>query len=68
MLIGLISHQVLSSLKEGACLIFLSVFSSQYLCFPGGSVLKNPPANAGDSGDASLIPGLARTPGEGNGN
>ena len=33
--------------------------------FPGGSVAKNLPANAGDSG---LIPGLGRTPGEGNGN
>ena len=33
--------------------------------FPGGSVVKNPPANAGDVG---LIPGLGRSPGEGNGN
>ena len=33
--------------------------------FPGGLVAKNLPANAGDSG---LIPGLERTPGEGNGN
>ena len=33
--------------------------------FPGGSVLKNPPANAGDVG---LIPGLERSPGVGNGN
>ena len=33
--------------------------------FPGGSVITNPPANAGDSGS---IPGLGRTPGEGNGN
>ena len=32
--------------------------------FPGGSVGKNPPANAGDAG---LIPGLGRLPGEGNG-
>ena len=29
------------------------------------SVVKNPPANAGDLG---LIPGLGRSPGEGNGN
>ena len=36
--------------------------------FPGGSVVKNPPANAGDSGDASLIPGSRRSPGGGNGN
>ena len=33
--------------------------------FPGGSVVKNPPANAEDVG---LIPGLGRSPGEGNGN
>ena len=33
--------------------------------FPGGSVLKNLPANAGDVG---LIPGLGRSPGEENGN
>ena len=31
--------------------------------FPGGSAVKNPPANAGDM---SLIPGLGRSPGEGN--
>ena len=35
------------------------------LGFPGGSVIKNPPANAGNSGS---IPGLGRSPGEGNGN
>ena len=33
--------------------------------FPGGSVVKNPPANAGDAGS---IPGSGRSPGEGNGN
>ena len=33
--------------------------------FPGGSVVKNPPDNAGD---ADLIPGSGRSPGEGNGN
>ena len=32
--------------------------------FPGGSVVKNPPANAGD---VSSIPGSGRSPGEGNG-
>ena len=35
---------------------------------PFGSVVKNPPANAGDAGDMGLIPGLGRSPGEGNGN
>ena len=33
-----------------------------FLC---GSVVKNPPANAGDAGS---IPGLERSPGEENGN
>ena len=33
--------------------------------FPGGSVAKNPPANAGDLG---LNPGLGRSFGEGDGN
>ena len=33
--------------------------------FPGGSVVKNLPANAGDVG---LISGLGRFPGVGNGN
>ena len=36
--------------------------------FPGGAVLKNPPANAGDAGDVGLILGLGRFPGGGNGN
>ena len=35
--------------------------------FHGNSVVKNPPANAGDAGDSGLIPGLGRSPGEGNG-
>ena len=33
--------------------------------FPGGLVVKNTPAKAGDEG---LIPGSGRPPGEGNGN
>ena len=36
--------------------------------FPGGSVVKNLPANAEDTGDTGLIPGLRRIPGEGTGN
>ena len=35
--------------------------------FPGGSEVKNPPANAGDTRDMGLIPGSGRFPGEGNG-
>ena len=36
--------------------------------FPGGSVVKQPLANAGNSRDSHSIPGLGRTPGEGNDN
>ena len=38
---------------------------SKYFVFPGVSVVKNLPVNVGS---ASLIPGLGRSPGEGNGN
>ena len=37
---------------------------SQVPGFPGGSVVRNPPANAGD---VPLIPGMERSPGEGKG-
>ena len=36
-----------------------------YHIFPGGSEVKASASNAGDPG---LIPGLGRSPGEGNGN
>ena len=36
--------------------------------FPGGRVVKNPPANAGDTRDAGLIPGSGRASTGGNGN
>ena len=35
--------------------------------FPDGSMVKNPPANAGDEGDAGSVPEVGRPPG-GNGN
>ena len=31
--------------------------------FPGGTVIKNPPANAGDTGHMGLIPGSGRSSG-----
>ena len=36
--------------------------------FPGGTLLKNPPANARDTGDTGLIPGLGSSLGGGNSN
>ena len=41
-----------------------SVYSCHLFGFPGGSVIKNPLSNAGE---VSLIRGLERSPGEGNG-
>ena len=39
-----------------------------FLGFPGGSVVKNPPDNSGDTKDTGLISRLGRSPGEGNRN
>ena len=36
--------------------------------FPGGSVVRNPPANAGATGDVTVIPRQRRCPGGRNGN
>ena len=38
------------------------------MSFPGGTEVKNPPANAGDTKDVGSIPGLGRSLGGGNGN
>ena len=45
---------------------YLQKISKQVMHY--GSVVKNPPANAGDARDAGSIPGLRRSPGVGNGN
>ena len=36
--------------------------------FPGGTVEKNPPANAGDARNVGSVPGSKRSPGVGTGN
>ena len=50
----------------------LSVFpfmdSTFGISFPGRAVLKNPPANAGDTRDSDSVSGSRRFPGEGSGN
>ena len=52
--------------------LFLSAWNSPFVNsssgFPGGTVIKNLPANAGDARDVDLIPGSGRSPGVGNGN
>ena len=45
--------------------IYFIYDSVHFLGFPSDSVVKNPPANAGDAGS---IPGSERSPGEGNSN
>ena len=41
------------------------MYLSHALGFPGGTVVKNPPAKTGDMGS---MPGAGRSPGKGNGN
>ena len=44
---------------------FINIYYTYtYMGFPGGSMVKNPHASAGDEGS---IPRLGRSPGEGNG-
>ena len=52
-------------LLGGETSIVFTTVSQYYSNLPGGSVVKNPPSNAGDLGS---IPGSARFPGGGNGN
>ena len=47
---------------------FLFEASTLWSSFSGGSVVKNPPANAGDKGDSGSIPGSGKSPGGGHGN
>ena len=42
-------------------------YTYTHMDFPGGSVVKNLPANAGATGDVGSIPGLGRSLGKGNG-
>ena len=57
--------EVLTTGSPGKSLETSDPFYEYIQGFPGGSVVKNPSASAGDVGS---IPGLGRSPGEGNGN
>ena len=39
--------------------------SGERVKIPGGLMVKNPPANAGDKRDVGPVPGSGRSPGEG---
>ena len=60
------SNLELSKREQSASCSFL--ISCTSIDIPGGTVVKNPPVNAGDAGDKGLIPGLGRCPGGENGN
>ena len=59
------THFFKKILCSGHCFEFLSIM---IVGSPGGSVVKNLPANVGASGDLGLIPELERSPGGGHGN
>ena len=48
--------------------IYLAQGQSMARGVPGSSVVKDPPANAGEAGNMGSIPRLGRSPGGGNGN
>ena len=53
------------SLSLSPIYMFVHIYTYTYMGFPGGSDGKEPACNAGDPGS---VPGLGRSPGEGNGN
>ena len=59
-----LKHQMILD-SFGVCFV---LFFNSILGFPGGSVVKNLPANVGNAGDTGSIPAWERSPGGGNGN
>ena len=54
--------------QQRQCMLWLYSFQAYSMGFPGGSMVKNPSANAGAAGDTDWIPGPGRNPGERNSN
>ena len=50
------------------CVCVYFILDNIYRGLPSGSVVKNPPTNAGDAGDMGSIPESGKFPGEGHGN
>ena len=55
-------------MSQGKFKVCCIMLVSLLVGFPGGAVVKNLPAKAGDLRDLCSIPGSGRPPGEGNGN
>ena len=61
------THEIPSTWSKSTCTQNTDSWISR-TGFPAGTVVKNPPANAGDARDAGWIPGSGRSPGDGSGN
>ena len=55
-------------LPYDSLILLMSIRLKELKGFPGGSVAKNAPSNAGDVGDVGSIPVSGRSPGLQNGN
>ena len=60
-------------MKEFCSIVNFFVISTQPISngpdhFPGGAIVKNPSANARDTGDVGSVPGQRKSLGGGNGN
>ena len=49
-------------------ILYVIIYIRNLNGFPGDSLVKNPPDDAGDARDMGSIPGSDRSPGRGNGN
>ena len=58
----------LSKRENSRVLSLKKRMSALFPCFPGGTAVKNPPANAGNARDMCLIPATEPSPGVGNSN
>ena len=64
----LVSNKKLSGSKISIVLKLKNLALYYSTGFPGGSVVKNLPANEGDAGGAGSVSGLGRSPGRRHGN
>ena len=62
------THKSCGHYRRNTKSLVFDLYPHPLLGFPGGSVVKNLPANAGDAGDTCSLPGSGRFPKEGNGN